>query len=1516
MEHASSENSNPEVIMTPTEVQRMIAEGISAAREADRLNNTNGANHETNTVTPRNCTYKDFMTCKPTNFKGIEGVTEMAHWFEHTETVFKRSGCPENSKVTFATGTLQGEALSWWNTTANAMGPDEAFRLSWNELKNKMLKKYCPRTEIRKLEDEFHQLVVRYNDLKTYDRKFLELSVLCPTIVPDVEQALEKYVEGLPPSIEGDVTSSNPKSVEEAMELAQRLLTRVIKRGSTSVINEHKRSADNRGGNNSNSHSYNNSYSGNRSYSNNNNQGRNRNRDQQQNRSNHHQQQNRRQEATRAYAAVPAESKGYSGTLPPCNKCNMHHFGACRAVCGNCKRIGHMTRDCRATGANTQPIAVKCHGCGEVGHYRPQCPKFTNNVARGRAYVLGDGNTTQNSDVVTGTFLLNQQDAKILFDSGADKSFVSTSFAANLNITPVELDTIYEIELADGNILSTNTLIENCTLTLLNKSFPINLMPIQLGSFDVIIGMDWLSKHRARIICDEKIIQIPFDGETLIIQGDKPKTSFNFISYAKTMKYISKGCHVFQIQVTGGETKEKKKQLDEVPVVREFSDVFPEDLPGIPPTRQVEFRIDLVPGAAPVAKAPYRLAPSEMKELSEQLKELSDKGFIQPSSSPWGAPILFVKKKDGTFRMCIDYRELNKLTVKNRYPLPRIDDLFDQLQGSSVYSKIDLRSGYHQLRVREEDIPKTAFRTRYGHYEFQVMPFGLTNAPAVFMDLMNRVCKPYLDKFVIVFIDDILIYSRNKEEHAEHLRTILELLKKEKLYAKFSKCDFWISTVQFLGHIINNKGIHVDPAKIEAVKGWTSPTSPTEIRQFLGLAGYYRRFIEGFSKIAKPLTELTQKNKKYNWEEKQESAFQLLKQKLCEAPILALPEGNEDFVVYCDASHHGLGAVLMQRDKVIAYASRQLKKNEENYTTHDLELGAVVFALKIWRHYLYGTKCTVFTDHKSLQHILDQKELNMRQRRWLELLNDYDCEIRYHPGKANVVADALSRKDRIKPLRVRSLGMTIHSPLPAQIIKAQMEALQEENRQYEKIDRRSNLEDQVDRMPNNEKEFVRRNDGMLCFKERYWIPLFGGIRDLIMHESHKSKYSIHPGSNKMYHDIKKNYWWPNMKADIAEYVGKCLTCSRVKAETQKPSGLLVQPEIPVWKWERITMDFITKLPKTSTGLDTIWVIIDRLTKSAHFLPIKETDEMETLAQLYFKEIVIRHGVPISIISDRDSRFTSRFWESLQKSLGTRLDMSTAYHPQTDGQSERTIQTLEDMLRACVIDFGKGWDRHLPLVEFSYNNSYHASIKAAPFEALYGRKCRSPICWTEVGDMQLTGPELIHDTTEKIFQIKQRLQAARDRQKSYADVRRKPMEFQVGDKVMLKVSPWKGMIRFGKRGKLNPRYIGPFKILERIGSVAYKLELPDELSRVHPTFHVSQLKKCLSDETLVIPLKEIRLDDKLVFTEEPVEIMDREVKQLKQNRIPIVKVRWDSKRGPTYTWEREDRFREKYPHLFS
>ncbi|GJR43496.1 putative reverse transcriptase domain-containing protein [Tanacetum coccineum] len=656
----------------------------------------------------------------------------------------------------------------------------------------------------------------------------------------------------------------------------------------------------------------------------------------------------------------------------------------------------------------------------------------------------------------------------------------------------------------------------------------------------------------------------------------------------------------------------------------------------------------------------------------------------------------------------------------------------EDLQGLSVYSKIDLRLGYHQLRVREEDIPKTDFRTRYGYYEFQVMSFGLTNAPAVFMDLMNR------------------------------------LLKKEELYAKFSKCEFWIPKVQFLNHVIDSQGIHVDPVKIESIKDWASPKSPSDIRQFLCLVGYYRRFIEGFLKITKLMTMLTQKKVKYEWGDKQETMFQLLKQMLCSAPILALPKGSEDFIVYCDTSIKGLGVVLMQREK--CFSSRTLE------TTN-----------------LYGTKCIVFTDHKSLQHILNQKELNMRQRRWLELLSDYNCEICYHPGKANVVADDLSRKDRSKPSRVRALVMIIGLDLPKQILNAHTEARKRENIKNEDVGGML-LENSKDPEKLRTEKLEPRADGTLCLNGRSWLPCYGDLRT-------------------------------------------------VKAEHQRPSGLLVQPEIPQWKWDNITMDFVTQLPKSSQGYDTIWVIVDRLTKSAIFVPMRETDPMKKLARMYLKEVVTRHGIPVLIICDRDPRLTDKAREIFKLS------------------------------RICCV-------------------------------------------LAEVGEVQLTGPEIVQETTEKIIQIKQRMQAARDRQKSYADLKRKPMEFQVGDKVMLKVSPRKGVVRFGKRGKLNPRYVRPFKVLERVGSVAYKLELPQELSRVHNTFHVSNLKKCYADEPLAVLLDGLHFDDKLHFVEELVEIMDREVKRLKRSRILIIKVQWNFRRGPEFTWEREDQFRKKYPHLFT
>ncbi|GJR01525.1 putative reverse transcriptase domain-containing protein [Tanacetum coccineum] len=616
------------------------------------------------------------------------------------EKVFHISNCPEKYQVKYATCTLLNSALTWWNSHKRTIGTNVAFAMTWRELMKLMAKVYCPRTRIQKIESELWNLTVKNNDLDAYTKIFQELTMICTKMVPEEEDRVGKFIGGLPDNNQGNIIAAEPTRLQDVVRITNNLMDQKLK-GYAMKNAENKRKFDN---------------------------------SQRDNRG--QQPPNKRQNVggqnvARAYTAGNNERRVYNGLLPLCNKCKYHHEGPCTMRCGksDCPKLKDQNRGNKTRNKN---------GVGE---------------ARGKAYVLGGGDANPDLNIVTGTFLLNNQYASMLFDSGANRSFVSTTFSTLLDITPDTLNVSYAVKLADGRISKTNTVLRGCTLGLLGHPFNIDLMPVELGSFDVIICMDWLANHYAVIVCDEKIVRIPYGDEVLIIQGDKSD-------------------------------KGKKSKL----------------------------------------------APSELQELSTQLQELSDKGFIRSSSSPWISSALFVKNKDGSFRMCIDYRELNKLTMKNRYRLLRIDDLFDQLQGSRVYSKINLSSGYHQLGVREEDIPKTVFRIRYGHYEFQVMLFRLTNAPAVFMDLMNHVCKPYLDKFVIIFIDDILIYSKSEEEYAEHLKLILEFLNKEELYAKFSKCEFWLSKVQFLGHVIDGEGIHVDLTKIESIKDWASPKTPTKIR--------------------------------------------------------------------------------------------------------------------------------------------------------------------------------------------------------------------------------------------------------------------------------------------------------------------------------------------------------------------------------------------------------------------------------------------------------------------------------------------------------------------------------------------------------------------------------------------------------------------------------------------------------------------------------------------------------------
>ncbi|WVZ93534.1 hypothetical protein U9M48_039505 [Paspalum notatum var. saurae] len=780
--------------------------------------------------------------------------------------------------------------------------------------------------------------------------------------------------------------------------------------------------------------------------------------------------------------------------------------------CFKCVKTRHFSRTCRTR--------QKTPGSVPTDREKKSVPKM------GQLHYTQLEQVPEGEPILGGTFLVNDHPMVVLFDSGATFTFISKAYALKHGYEIIELKQKYRITVA-GSSINTNHIVRDLHLQVGRESLIISPLVLPQLGIDIILGMEWLKRHNAMINVGSRTVQLCSSSGT------------DVIIHVPLHEHESHTVNVAQAHL-------EAQALAMIPVACDYPDVFPEEPPGLPPDRDVEFRIDLVPGTAPVSKRSYRMAPNELKELKTQLQEQLDKGFIRPSPSPWGYPALFVEKKDqGGKRLCVDYRPLNAVTVKNKYPLPHIDILFDQLGGATVFSKIDLRSGYHQIKVREEDIAKTAFSTRYGLYEYLVMSFGLTNAPAFFMYLMNSVFMNELDKFVVVFINDILVYSKNEKEHEEHLRIVLSRLREHKLYAKFSQCAFWLKEVAFLGHILSAKGVAVDPSKVEDVLNWKQPQTVIEIRSFLSLAGYYRRFIKDFSRIAKPMTALTQKNAKFAWSPKCEEAFGTLKKLLTSAPVLTQPDITKPFDVYCDASGSGLGCVLMQEGRVIAYASSQLRKHEVNYPTHDLELLAVVNALKKWRHYLLGNTCHIYTDHKSLKYIFTQPELNMRQRRWLELIKDYDLEVHYHPGKANVVADALSRKAYCNFIEARPTVRVLcceigevdtqivqHAELYSLIIeptiKGQIIAAQKQDKGMAHI--REGL---------NEKKracFTLDDQGVLWFKNRLVVPKDMELRKKILDEAHTSIFTMHPGSNKMYQDLKQKFWWTRMKREIAKYV--------------------------------------------------------------------------------------------------------------------------------------------------------------------------------------------------------------------------------------------------------------------------------------------------------------------------------------------------------------------------------------------
>ena len=856
-----------------------------------------------------------------------------------------------------------------------------------------------------------------------------------------------------------------------------------------------------------------------------------------------------------------------------------------------------------------------------------------------------------------------------------------------------------------------------------------------------------------------------------------------------------------------------------VSLLQEFEDVFPEEIPnGLPPIRGIEHQIDFVPGATIPNRPAYRSNPEETKELQKQVGELMEKGYVRDSLSPCAVPVILVPKKDGTWRMCVDCRAINNITVKYRHPIPRLDDMFDELHGSCIFSKIDLKIGYHQIRMKEGDEWKTAFKTKYGLYEWLVMPFGLTNAPSTFMRLMNHVLRAFIGKFVVVYFDDILIYSKNLEDHLIHLKFVLDVLRKERLFANLKKCTFCTDKLVFLGFVVSARGIQIDEEKVRAIQDWPSPTSVSKVRSFHGLASFYRRFVKDFSSIAAPITEVIKKDVGFKWGEEQEKAFKVIKEKLTHAPLLALPNFAKTFEVECDASGLGIGAVLMQEGRPIAYFSKKLSGAALKYPTYDKELYALVRALETWQHYLWPKEFVIHTDHESLKHLKGQHKLNKRHARWMEFVETFPYVIRYKQGKENIVADALSRRYvLISTLDAKLLGF--------EHIKELYPLDQDFSNEYACCEKGA-----------HDKFF--RHEGFLFRENRLCIPNCS-IRDLLVRESHGGGLMGHFGVAKTLGVLQEHFYWPHMKRDVERICGRCITCRQAKSRVQ-PHGLYTPLPIPGEPWVDLSMDFLLGLPRTRHGRDSIFVVVDRFSKMAHFIPCHKTDDASHVANLFFREVVRLHGMPRTIVSDRDAKFLSYFWKTLWCKLGTKLLFSTTCHPQTDGQTEVVNRALSTLLRAIIKKNIKTWEDCLPHVEFAYNRTIHSATKFSPFEIVYGFNPLTPLDLSPLPmseHVNLDGKKKAEFVKQIHEKARLNIERRTEQYAKQANKGRRHVVFEPGDWVWVHMR--KERFPAQRRSKLLPRGDGPFQVLERINNNAYKLDLPDEYT-VSATFNVSDL----------------------------------------------------------------------------
>lgn len=1053
-----------------------------------------------------------------------------------------------------------------------------------------------------------------------------------------------------------------------------------------------------------------------------------------------------------------------------------------------------------------------------------------------------------------------------LIDSGATNNFIDKEFAKEsgltlLNRTPTPL------YLFDGAGKPSTIKFE--TVACLNFLPPfgptwIKLMVTKCHMCPVVLGMPFLRQHDPFISWARLSIRPSTSWPTNCTVGPLTTKSGEETLAPASSEHsmaITEGTPkpTLPTQVVPEKTDSDKAHVP--PEYHNYLDVFSKrNADTLPEHRPFDHTIPLEEGKSPPWGPIYSLSDTELKALRDYLDENLKKGFIRPSESPAGAPILFVKKKDGSLRLCVDYRGLNKITIKNRYPLPLISELLDRLRSAKIYSKIDLRGAYNLLRIAAGEEWKTAFRTRYGLFEYLVMPFGLTNAPGSFQHLMNYNFRDMLDHFVIIYLDDILIFSPDLRTHVDHVSQVLQRLRETGLYAKAEKCEFHTNSVEFLGFVIEPAGISMDKKKVKSILDWPAPTTLTELRSFQGFCNFYRRFIRDYSKIAGPLTALTKKDRPFSWGLEQEEAFSKLKSAFTSADLLRHYNPNRQLILETDASDYAIAGILSHEEDgrlhPIAFMSRKMLPAELNYEIHDKEMLAIVSSFKEWRHYLEGTTLTVkvYTDHRSLEYFTTSKQLNRRQARWSEFLADFNFTIIYRPGVQGTKPDALTRRSDYHPRERGSSLQVENNPQnfqqlikPGQYLAAVttlevtstlaplfQEALAEDDLAQAFISKAQT--------PSDQHPFSLNNNGLLRHGQQFYVPSTRDLRLLVTKQYHNALTAGHPGRRKTLKLVGRQYWWPGMRNYINHYVDTCDECCRAKSKRHQPYGNLKSLPIPPYPWSSISMDLIEQLP-SSNGFNSILVVVDRLTKQAIFTPTTTNLTAEELARLYVTHVFSKHGLPQNIVSDRGSEFTSRFWRAFSEMLGIDLLFSTAFHPETDGQTERVNQVLEQYLRTYADYKQSNWASLLPLAEFAYNNSPHSSTGVSPF---FANKGYDPKADFTPQDTTINAP-LAAVYTANLSSLHQHLQQelrkANEASANAFDKGRAPIPaYNVGDQVWLSA---KHIRTTRPTKKLDHRFLGPFKIIEKLSSHAYRLELPSTM-RIHNVFHAQLLEPYLEN----------------------------------------------------------------------